>query len=299
MEYTKTAKSITDLIEMLHERGLTISDVGKAQDFFQKVSYFRIAAYFRPLEQDKETHIYKPGSTFESAVALYEFDSALRMLAFSCIQTIEIALRSRMIQVFTEQYGPFWYSDERLVNNKFNHVENISSLVQELDRSKEEFIKDHYLKYGKESLPPAWKALELASFGNLTKIYFNFSDNKAKKQIARSFSIPQHEVLESWMRSVGGLRNCCAHHNRIWNRNLMDSPQLPRKLSGLWLSDFNFPTFRLYAALSCMVYWLNAIQPDNTFVKDFKTLLAAHPEVDVNAMGFPATWQNEPLWNLD
>ena len=100
MEYTKTAKSITDLIEMLHERGLTISDVGKAQDFFQKVSYFRIAAYFRPLEQDKETHIYKPGSTFESAVALYEFDSALRMLAFSCIQTIEIALRSRMIQVF-------------------------------------------------------------------------------------------------------------------------------------------------------------------------------------------------------
>lgn len=37
-----------------------------------------------------------------------------------------------------------------------------------------------------------------------------------------------------------------------------------------------------------MLYWLNSIQPDNIFVKDFKALLAVHPEVDVNAMGFPA-----------
>ena len=76
----------------------------------------------------------------------------------------------------------------------------------------------------------------------------------------------------------------------------MDSPQLPRKMSGPWLTKFNFPTFRLYAALSCIAYWLNAVQTDNTFVKEFKTLLAAHPEVDVNAMGFPDAWQNEPLW---
>ncbi|MBR3743523.1 MAG: hypothetical protein IKN31_00250 [Bacteroidales bacterium] len=40
----------------------------------------------------------------------------------------------------------------------------------------------------------------------------------------------------------------------------------------------------------------SAVQPDNAFVKDFKDLLATHPEVDVNAMGFPAAWQNEPLW---
>lgn len=45
-----------------------------------------------------------------------------------------------------------------------------------------------------------------------------------------------------------------------------------------------------------MLYWLNSIQPDNTFVKDLKAILAVHPEVDVNAMGFPAAWQNEPLW---
>ena len=296
MEYTKTVKSTPDIILMLQDRGLKFSNVSNAEDFFRRVSYFRVAAYLRPLEQDKVTHTYKQGSSFESAMTLYEFDSSLRMLVFSCIQTIEVSLRTSMIQLFTEKYGPFWFSDERLANNKFNHIENISSLVQELDRSKEDFIKDHYSKYGKESFPPAWKTLELASFGILTKLYFNFSDNKIKKQIAKSFCIPQHEVLESWMRSIGGLRNCCAHHNRIWNKNLSDMPQIPRKMKCPWLSNFSFPPFRLYAALSCMVYWLNAVQPSNTFIKDFKKLLATNPGVDIVAMGFPQGWENEPLW---
>ena len=298
MEYINTAKSIPDLVSMMQSRGLSVINQADAAVFLKSVPYFRFAAYLRPMESDKQAHTYKPGSTFESAVALYDFDAALRLLAFSCIQTIEIALRSSMIQVFTEVYGPFWFSDERLARNKFNYVDNISSLAQELGRSKEDFIRDHYLKYGKDSFPPAWKVLELASFGELTKLFFNFADNTVKKQIARLYGIPQHEILESWMRSIGGLRNCCAHHNRIWNRKLSDMPQLPRKLSGKWLTCFDFPPFRLYAALSCMTYWLNAVKPNNTFSQDLNTLLEAHPEVDTAAMGFPPVWKIEPLWSL-
>ena len=296
MEYTKSAKSIADIISMLQSRGLVISDTDKAADFLRKVSYFRFAAYLRPLEIDKDAHTYKPGAKFETAASLYHFDASLRMLVFSSFQTLEIALRSFMIQTFTMQYGPCWFSDDHLVSNKFRHIENLSNMVQELDRTKEDFIKDHFTKYGKDSFPPAWKTLELASFGILTKFYFNFADSKAKKLVAREFNLPQHEILESWLRAINSLRNCCAHHNRIWNRNFAEMPQLPRKLKGNWLTDFSIPTYRLFAFLSCTVYCLNSVQPDNTFVKDFKALLAAHPEVDVNAMGFPAAWQNEPLW---
>lgn len=225
MEYTKNAKSIADIILMLQSRGLVISDTDKAADLLKKVSYFRFAAYLRPLEIDKDAHTYKPGAKFETAASLYHFDASLRMLVFSSFQSLEIA-----------------------------------------------------------------------SFGILTKFYFNFADSKAKKVVAREFNLPQHEILESWLRAINSLRNCCAHHNRIWNRNFAEMPQLPRKLNGSWLSDFSIPTYRLFAILSCTVYCLNAVSPDNTFVKDFKALLAAHPEVDVNAMGFPAAWQNEPLW---
>ncbi|MBR3501213.1 MAG: Abi family protein [Bacteroidales bacterium] len=296
MNYFKIAKSIPDLIVMLKHRGLAVEDDVKAAEFLKSVSYFRLAAYLRPLEKDKQSHSYKAGSSLDTAIALYQFDSRLRMLIFSAIQTIEIALRSSIIQVFTEQHGPFWYLEERLAANKFNYAENLNNLAQELDRSKEDYIKEHYLKYGKESFPPAWKALELASFGRLSKLFFNFSDNKAKKKVAKSFSLPQHEVLESWMRSVGGLRNRCAHHNRLWNSNLTDMPQLPRKMPGVWLTNFDFPAYRVYAALSCVAYWLNAIKKDNCFIPDFKELLVRHPEVDVSAMGFPKQWEAEPLW---
>lgn len=296
MNYLNTAKSIPDLIFMLESRGLKIQDETKAAEFLKSVSYFRLAAYLRPLEEDKQKHIYKPGSNLDSAIALYRFDANLRMLVFSGIQTIEIALRSSIIQVFTEQYGPFWYSEERLALNKYNYAENLHNLAKELERSREEFIKEHYLKYGKESFPPAWKTLELVSFGNLSKLFFNFADNKAKKRIAKQFLLPQHEVLESWMRSVGGLRNRCAHHNWLWNSNMTGMPQMPRKLPGSWLNDFGFPPYKLYAALSCLAYWLNAVQKGGGFVEEIKMLLSLYPEVDVAAMGFPVNWKYEPLW---
>lgn len=43
-------------------------------------------------------------------------------------------------------------------------------------------------------------------------------------------------------------------------------------------------------------YWLNSIDQNNTFVADFKSLLAKNPTVDVAAMGFPKDWKQEPLW---
>ena len=38
------------------------------------------------------------------------------------------------------------------------------------------------------------------------------------------------------------------------------------------------------------------IHPDNDFKQQLKALLKEHPNVDVKAMGFPANWNNEPLW---
>ena len=37
-------------------------------------------------------------------------------------------------------------------------------LEKELSRSKDEFIKEHIVKYGKSEYPPAWKTLKLATF---------------------------------------------------------------------------------------------------------------------------------------
>ena len=61
--YTKQPISIDDQIAKLRSLGLIIADEDRARKTLSEVSYFRFAAYLRPMEADKQTHQFKPSST--------------------------------------------------------------------------------------------------------------------------------------------------------------------------------------------------------------------------------------------
>ena len=183
------------------------------------VSYFRFATYLRPMEDDVFTHHYKPNASFEKAVMLYEFDAKLRQLLFLAILQIEISLRSKIINRFSLAHGVMWFLGCPFATDKHKFAENLNKLERELQRSKDDFIKEHFFKYNVNGYPPAWKLIELTSFGCLTKLYFNFSDTSVKKKIACEYGVPQHEILESWMKSVNALRYACAIHWQRVSRN--------------------------------------------------------------------------------
>lgn len=294
MEYNKPALSINDQLAVLKQRGLTINTPADAEHFLNNVSYFRIAAYLHIFEQPDRT--FKSGASFEQAATLYSFDVELRKLLFGAVQRIEIALRSRVIHQFSLEHGPFWFLDVSLATDKRKFSENLATLQRELERTKEEFIKEHTAKYGNTSFPPAWKMLELVSFGCLTRLYRNFADTPVRKRIARSFGISKPEALESWMVAINVLRNHCAHHARVWNRNLPNRPQLPSVMRNPWVNVSGIAPTSLYAILCCITYWLNGIDSQSTFVADLKALLAKYPSVRPSAMGFPKDWEQEPLW---
>ena len=145
--YTKQALSISEQIELLKSRGLNIADSSKAAKFLGEVSYFRFVQYLRPMEADKTTHQFKPNSKFEDAVALYNFDIKLRDLMFKAVQRLEIALRTKIIQEFSLAHGPFWFFDTSLADDEHKFIENMNSIDRELQRSKEDFIKEHRRNY--------------------------------------------------------------------------------------------------------------------------------------------------------
>lgn len=294
--YNNKALSIQEQIERLKKNGLIIDDENQANKTLSIISYFRLASYWRPMEEKGQGHQFKPNSHFNNALLLYYFDKELRALIFSAIQSIEIALRTKVIHSFSIMYGPFWFMDDTLVKSLKQQIENIANLRKELDRSKEDFIQEHYRKYDFPDMPPSWKTLEVASFGVLSKLYSNFKDKNVKKDIAKSFGVPQQEYLESWMRSIAVLRNCCAHHARVWNRRFSMIPQLPKSMSNAWITNLNLDTHKLYALLCCIIYWQNSIYENNDFVNKFKQLLQKYPNIDVTAMGFPKDWEMEPLW---
>ncbi len=248
------------------------------------------------MEADKNAHTFKPGSSFENAVKLYYFDKQFRALLFSVIQSIEIALPTKMIHHVSMKYGAFWFINPALAFNSSLFTTNLLHVKNEISRSKEDFIQDHFAKYTSPDIPPAWKTLEVVTFGTLSKLYFNLNDNHIKKVIASEFNLPHRKFLDSWIKSMAVLRNIIAHHARLWNRNFPSIPLLPRHLPYPWVEISGLLTQKIYPQLCVLAYLENAIHPVNSFVKELKLLLCKYPNVDVAAMGFPEDWEIQPLW---
>ena len=298
MEYNKQPISVKDQVAQLKARGLIVEDAGNAEKTLSVISYFRFANYLRPYERDRSSHAFKFGKLFSDAVRLYYFDKKLRSILFNAIQTVEIALRTSVIRNFSMLYGPFWFMEANLFKDESMHNDCIGTIRTELVRTKEDFIKKHYEKYDHPDMPPAWKTFEIVSFGTLGKLFSNFKDNAIKKRVARGFNVPQHKYLESWIASLAALRNCCAHHARVWNRVYPIKPQLPnaKQMRSPWFDVLRVAPNRLYAILCCLMYWVNSINSQNTIKTDIIKLLEEYPLVDPVAMGFPSGWEKEALW---
>ena len=46
-----------------------------------------------------------------------------------------------------------------------------------------------------------------------------------------------------------------------------------------------------------IIYLLNVINHKHSFRQKLTDLFEKYPSIDKAAMGFPAEWQKEPLWN--
>ena len=296
MNYTKQLLTLQQQIDILKQRGLIVDNEAEAKSIFDTISYFRLAGYWRLMENDKLNHVFKPGSHFTQIISLYHFDEELRMLVFAAIQQIEVTVRTRLIRLFSERHGAFWFMDATLADSSTMFQSNLINLKEELNRSEDEFILEHFRKYDTPSMPPVWKTLEVASMGTLSKLYANMNDSAAKKAVSRSFMIPKFEYMRNWLRCITVIRNICAHHARLWNANIVVKPNLPNRLPNQWITNKQIAPDKLYPHLSYIAYWLNSITPSNTFTKDIKALLTKYPVVDPAAMGFPRGYQNEPLW---
>lgn len=296
MHFSKPALSLSQQIAQLKARGLAIDDEQAAEHFLRNISYYRLAGYWWPLQADKVNHIFKPGSHFDQIIEIYNFDRVFRLLLFDVIERIEIGFRTRLIYELSLIYGAWWFEDETLFSDSDLFDKNLRLIDSELERSREVFIQEHNAKYTNPSRPPAWKTIETLSLGHLSKLYKNLTNSPAKKEIARSLGIPKPHFLNSWLHSLSLLRNLCAHHSRVWNKNLSSPPQLMERLPNRWLNQLPTGPNKVYASLCCIKYLLNAVSPENQLSADLGNMFHRFPNIDKRALGFVDGWEVEPLW---
>lgn len=298
--FDKKAISVQEQIIKLQQRGLIITENDNAVHYLSHISYYRLGEYWHSMQCDKREHSFKENSKFKDVISLYNFDSELRILLFGAIEKIEISLRTKLIYHLSHEFNPWWFQDFDLFIDSKELVKTLSSLEEELARTKEATIKNHF-KNHKDDLrfPPSWKSLEQTSFGSLSKLYGNLKNNiKSKDLIASEFGAVNHTYLPSWLQSIAQVRNYCAHHSRLWNKNLPGSPKLLSNPPYLWVVDVpkQHEFQKLYIHFCIMKYLMNIIQPDNDFTEKLSMLFTNYPNVDPNALGMKINWQNEPLW---
>ncbi len=296
-KYTKPPLSIPDQISRLKERGLKFIDEDKAALKLSNISYYRLRAYTYPFQDNNNhDHPFITKVTFEEIISLYNFDRKLRILVFDAIEKVEIALRTKIIYEFSLKYGSHWHEDINRYRIYDNYKLNMQSLHEEIERSSETFIEHYKSNYCNPKNPPAWMSLEIISIGLLSKLFSNLKKDKTKRKVSKNFGIKKVEIFESWLHSLVGLRNICAHHSRLWNRRFTIKPIIPYNTEHQYIINREVPKNKLYIQLCNVIYLLNIIDPGHYFVRDFKKLLAISNLVNCHDMGMPANWQDETLW---
>ncbi|WP_165764609.1 Abi family protein [Flavobacterium cyanobacteriorum] len=296
MQYKKAPITITEQIEQLQARGLEIANPEKAAHYLSNISYYRLRAYTYPFQDnDKENQPFNRKISFDDIIHLYVFDRQLRLLVFNAIEKIEIAFRTKVIYHFSLDKGAFWYVNPSLFNNPVQFANDIAKLQEEINRSKETFIKHYHKTYTDPKVPPCWMALEVSSIGLLSKIFSNLKENKCKDAIAKHFGLKDVGVLENWLRCISLLRNLCAHHCRIWNRR-MTKLAIPKKPIYDFIENKHIIEYKLYAYLCTLQYLLNIISPEHSFKKNLIALMGNCPLAQEKEMGFPKNWNQEQFW---
>lgn len=301
--FDKRALTLTEQVAQLQKRGLQIKHPKIAEKYLINISYYRLGEYWYVMQADKENHIFKPHSTFENVIALYNFDAELRLLLFGVIEKIEISLRTKLIYYLSHEIDPWWFQNFELFSNSKDLVKTLANLEVEITRTKDVSITNHNKKHKDDGrFPPAWKSLEQTSFGALSKLYGNLKNTiTAKDKMAEDFGAVNHTYLPSWLQSIAQIRNFCAHHSRLWNRNLPGTVKLLSKPPNPWIVDeSNVPKqhefSKLYVHMCLMRYILNTILPKNGFSEKLNDLFVKYPNVDPEALGMKPDWQNEPWW---
>jgi abortive infection bacteriophage resistance protein len=81
--------------------------------------------------------------------------------------------------------------------------------------------------------------------GQFSILYSITAKSHSRKAVAGYFGVKE-PVLTTWLHTLVYVRNICAHHSRIWNKELRIPVKLPKKTANVWLADSNVTARKVY-----------------------------------------------------
>ena len=260
----------------------------------ESVGYYRLSGYWFPFRDGGDR--FRDGASIEKVWELYVFDRQLRLLMMDAIERIEVAVRARLSLLHAVDHGPFAYAEDAstlpgLDTDDLNQFRRSATRLYK--RSKEAFAEHFRSVYQEHEALPVWMACETFDFGSVLTLYRG-SSNTIQTRIADDFSV-HRTVFLSWIRSLNTVRNICAHHGRLWNRQLGVKPSIPKN-DPSWRVPVVIGNSRVFGTLSICRNLMTVVAPQSSwFARTSEAVRVTTPYIRYG-MGFPGGWQDSPIW---
>src|SRR5690625_28491 len=292
--YQKPSLAPEEQIARLRSRGMRFPDEKTAQFYLQHINYCRLRAYWLSFEVDPQTHLFRDGTEFDEVLNRYIFDRELRLLFLDAIERVEVSIRAQWTYHFSRAAGPHGYlhAEIKTDRNKARRLKNIERLKTEVKQSSEAFITHFKASYSEE-LPPIWAVSEIMSLGSLSRWFRNFTPPHIKRNISRSYDL-HSDVLDSWLQHLTHVRNLCAHHSRVWNRELTITPMTPQSMPVQLDGEFQKESRKIYNTILILLYFMDKIAPQHSWRDRLISLIRTH-HIPTRSMGFSTDWDTRTI----
>lgn len=144
------------------------------------------------------------------------------------LESIEIAFRTHISYEIGHKFCFLRYKHkDNFINEKFyqDSLDELNSLTIKSWKV-ELFIEHHFRKY--DDNLPIWVALEMTSFGFLSKFYRNLNEDLINHLAKIYFNVP-YLYLDSWLQTLSNVRIVCAFYGQLYNKKLPFNPLLFRE----------------------------------------------------------------------
>ncbi|MEL0624312.1 Abi family protein [Marinomonas arenicola] len=106
MAYDRPWKSFKEQLNLLKQRGMSVTDNEAAISYLERVGYYRLSGYWYPFRQFSihqsprtkalQTNVsdqFHLNTHFSDAVEMYLFDKKLRLLVLDALERVKVVLR--------------------------------------------------------------------------------------------------------------------------------------------------------------------------------------------------------------
>ncbi len=324
MEYKKPHLSCAEQADKLIRQGL-VGDRAEIEQRLTGVSYYRLSAYWHPFRRemtDAEGNVsyHFPDTSFNVIWNHYLFDRRLRLLFMDAIERIEVALRSRLVDYYTQDHSPFDYVQEPQCGTRLATLEKQAGIVDgrcDFKNCKYACVQHFFRKYGDyHQHLPFWIFAEVTEFGFMS-LFYRGASFSLRTRIAKEWGLTSPTLI-SWLSCLNSLRNTCAHHGRIWNNGWGLKPKFPHwsnKRQRVWYCQYSeekqlweyvrnadarpsIDQTKTAALLFICRYLMRQIAPLSRWHGRVEALFAEFEDSGINfrTMGLPLHWQRHPLW---